>query len=204
MESRQQHLKHRTYQGLGPTGLRRTLNLGGRCLPLGEGVVDGLERNVDADNAAETETVHDGAGGAGDPDGNAFELGVLDPVAQRCPGETDDPEWQVRSGRAGLVRNADPDLRRELGADVVYKQRGEQAEYRAGHAGAHGGLGVVLGELNVRAAIQTARDPLDRAIFHQPTQRPRVNANRGCVALAEEGLRAETPQAGGPGPGWSL
>ena len=94
------------------------------------------------------------------------------------------------------MRDGDPDLRRKLGADVVHAQRGEQAEYGVRYAGAHGGSGVILGEFDVGAAVETARDPLDGSVVHQPSQRPRVNADRGCVALAEERLCAEVPEAG--------
>ena len=110
--------------------------------------------------------------GAGDPDGDTLEFGVLDPIAQRCPGEADHPDRQADNGRAGLVRDGDPDLRGKLGAYVVYAQRGEQADYGVRDAGAHGSLGVVLGEFGVRAAVETARDPLDGSIVDQPTERP--------------------------------
>lgn len=59
-----------------------------------EDIPDRLECHVHTHYAAETETVHDRAGGVSDPGGNALELSVLDPVAQRGAGETDDSDRQ--------------------------------------------------------------------------------------------------------------
>ena len=126
--------------------------------------------------------------------GNTFEGRVHDAVVQRRAGETDHSDRQARHGRTGLVRDRDPDPRRKLGANVVHAQRGEQAEHGVRDPGAHGGVRVVLRDFRIGAAVETPRDPLDRPVVHEPTQFAGVNADLGCIALAEEGIQTQRPQ----------
>ena len=126
--------------------------------------------------------------------------------ASSTPYRSAAPEkWTMRIGREGTwgvraLRDGDPDLRRKLGADVVYVQRREQTDDGAVHAGGHGAMRVVLGDLGVGAAVEAAAEALDGAFVHEPPQRPGVDAPVGGVAGAEEDQGAEVPQAGGGGP----
>ena len=59
---------------------------------------------------------------------------------------------------------------RELGAETVDAQGGQQANDSARNPRADGGEAVVLGRFGAGKAVETASHPLDRSIIHQAPQ----------------------------------
>ena len=110
-------------------------------------------------------------GRTGDAGGNSLEGSVPYSVAQRCTRKSDHIDRQLgKVGRAGLVRDCDPDFPRELGTEAMDAKGRQQADDSARNPRADAGEGVVLGRFGVGTAVETTGYAFDKSIVHQAPQ----------------------------------
>ena len=141
------------------------------------------------------EAIGDGLGNGVDPDGDTLEHVPFDSGGEGGTREPDEPHRQVPGLWAtGFRVDGGPNPERTLRPDIVEAQRGEEADHAVRDALGHLHERVVLGDIDIRKAVQPARDPDQGAIAHHPIQRGARNPSCGDIPRANDADSAGQPK----------
>lgn len=142
-----------------------------------------FERDVEPDLVAVLEEIRDGFRGSVDAHVLAFDAMNLDAVGEGSAAEA--MNSQARPGEprsAGPPVDRDPHLVRELGADLMETQRGQQAHHCFRGGRGDEGEAVMLGDWSVRQPVPATRDPIEGALVDEAAQGVCVESGVGDFA----------------------
>ena len=172
----------RLHYALNPAEATVTVNLIHREAAFFPRFSESLERDIQPDLVPIFKQVREGFCDAVHFNWMALDRVNRNAFGKRFPTKPYDPERRIPQSRlAGPSVDREPDTGRELGADLVETQGGEEADDSTRYGPRHDAERVVFGDLPVDNVVLSPRDPFDRPLPHKPGENLDVPATSGGV-----------------------
>lgn len=185
--SRDHRLQIRLHHVLHAADLRVAPKLIHRTAARAPAFAQRFERDIEPDLVAVLEAVGHGFGRTIYPYPNAFDLMFFDAGGQRLAGEPHDAQRRVIHAWArGPAVHRHPYLMRDLGAQLMKPERGQQADYPVRHPFADLCQTVVRRNFSIGRDVEAAPGAREQPLATKPAQVFRVNSSRSQVADPED------------------
>lgn len=151
-----------------------------------------LDRDIDPDLVPVFEQIRHGLGNPVDPHWLTLDPVSLDALFERGSAEPDDLERQLRdTGCTGSTIDRDPDFGRELRADAVNCERGQEADDTARDGAGGDRKSVMLGNSAVGKAVLPTGNALEDALGHESRDVLAVDPGSGGLVGSDDAVASE-------------